>query len=301
MEFIGGDSSSDSDDEYAPKETNQVVPLGAATPEAKTSISVPVKSFSPATGKKADVNVKMKLKLLKQYEKQFGKISVHQSVRSGSQERIVKSKPVVNEVINKHVDPRNVVKTTLETPVSQSAAVTQQKPKPEWAEAFDTKTGKSYFYNLKSGITSWNAPSNYVPLTNSRKRRIADTEILNSQSKRARKTGSTIERSLLQGSTNNFDHLKSMATVAQSDVLSAVDVDSSQMTSLTTTQEPRLRVQKWNSTTGQFVTTSGASKAGKDKNSIQALAAQAYVLQQSLDQNKKPGKSLKQSRMKYGW
>ena len=39
----------------------------------------------------------------------------------------MKSKPVVNEVVKKHVDTRNVVKTTLETRVSQSAAVTQQK------------------------------------------------------------------------------------------------------------------------------------------------------------------------------
>ena len=119
-----------------------------------------------------------------------------------------------------------------------------KKLKPEWAEAFDAKTGKSYFYHLKSGITSWSAPGNYAPLTTNRKRRMDEVKVTNNQSKRARKTGSKIERSLLQGSSNNFDNLTSMATVAQSDVLSAVDIDSSQMTSLTTTQEPRLRVQK---------------------------------------------------------
>ena len=301
MEFIGGDSSSDSDDEYVQNETKQVAPPDAPMMEVKTSTHVPLKSFSRPTGKKTDVNVKMKLKLLKEYEKRFGKITAPKSVESGQQEKIVKNKPVENEIVKKHVDTHNVANTTVETRVSQSATLTQQKLKPEWAEAFDAKTGKSYFYHLKSGITSWNTPGNYVPLTTSRKRRIDEVKVTNNQSKRARKTGSKIERSLLQGSSNNFDHLTSMATVAQSDILSAVDVDSSQMTSLTTTQEPRLRVQKWNSTTGQFVTSSGATKAGRDKNSIQALAAQAYVLQQSLDQNKKPGKSLKQSRLKYGW
>ena len=81
-----------------------------------------------------------------------------------------------------------------------------------------------------------------------------------------------------------------------------LQVDKDNMPTLNTVQEPRIRVQKWNAETGQFVTTSGASRSGKGKNSIQALAAQAYVLQQGLDKNKKkPGKSLKQSRMKYGW
>ena len=94
MEFIGGDSSSDSDDEYVQNETKQVAPPDAPMMEVKTSTHVPTKSFSRPTGKKTDVNVKMKLKLLKKYEKRFGKITAPKSVGSDQQEKIAKNKPV---------------------------------------------------------------------------------------------------------------------------------------------------------------------------------------------------------------
>ena len=119
MEFIGGDSSSDSDDEYVQNETKQVAPPGAAMMEVKTSTHVPLKSFSRPTGKKTDVNVKMKLKLLKDYEKRFGKITAPKSVGSDQQEKIAKNKPVENEIVKKHVDTHNAVNTTMDAPVSR--------------------------------------------------------------------------------------------------------------------------------------------------------------------------------------
>jgi hypothetical protein len=277
-----------------------------------------------------DVNMKMKLRLLKQYQKRFGKVTTVE-VNNHKQPLADSVKPDVNlenlstsyekQVHKNKFNPSkstesNVAHNNKEPDKTKNNNSTSEKNEPEWAEAFDTKTGKSYYYNIKSGITSWAVPGRYIPLDINKKKRPLETSTMNSSGTaasslngRKRAKGikkingrhNNIERYIYEKS-NNYDHITGMTTLVQNDVISSVQVDEDNMPMLNTIQEPRIRVEKWNAETGQFVTSSGASRTGKGKNSIQALAAQAYVLQQGLDKNKKkPGKSLKQSRMKYGW
>ena len=309
MEFIGDDSSSD--EEENGEEQQQ-------PPPQKSSSSKPIiiqQQKQPPLPhikvKKDDVNMKMKLRLLKQYEKRFGKIensSNTVNISSVKQEQqSVSSNNDDTSTITDNNNNNNSTYVAEKKDNNNTFKNIKTTTSPEWAEAFDAKTGKSYYYNIKSGITSWNVPGEYIPLkTNSKKRDNSmitskNTDSLHNPRKRARADGNNkkMEQYMNRG---KFDNLNGMTTLVQNDVISSVQVDKDNMPTLNTVQEPRIRVQKWNAETGQFVTTSGASRSGKGKNSIQALAAQAYVLQQGLDKNKKkPGKSLKQSRMKYGW
>ena len=335
MEFVGEDSSSDEDSRSEEEDSSNSdvniklnLPLVNQDNNSDNDVNMKLKlrQLNEGICSNNDVNMKMKLRLLKQYQKQFGEVTTvvvnnHEQSPAGSVKSDVTFKsPSISHEQQVHKNNFNastenkVAQNNMEADKTKNNNSTGEITEPEWAEAFDTKTGKYYYYNIKSGITSWAVPGRYIPLDVNNKKRPLDTGTMNNntttslnRTKRAKSINknkdrhNNIERYIHQ-KNNNYDHITGMTTLVQNDVISSVQVDEDNMPMLNTIQEPRIRVQKWNAETGQFVTSSGASRTGKGKNSIQALAAQAYVLQQGLDKNKKkPGKSLKQSRMKYGW
>ena len=87
-----------------------------------------------------------------------------------------KAEDVSNEVVNvagaakesnSSFDQSAAIAVAIATPVVSSPEVAfaldspkQQAPlPPEWREAHDPTSGKAYFYNSKTGVTTWSRPT----------------------------------------------------------------------------------------------------------------------------------------------
>ena len=281
MEFLG--NSSESEDEV------QEQPHVAKT--ARVRELEPGSSVAELPEQKLsnmDVNKRMKLKLLEKYSKIF-----KHTTASPSKSTFPKKSGNVVEVESPTMAPINNHE--------------EQQEAGCWAEAFDKSSGKPYYYHTTSGQTSWDRPDSLstmptlsgLPTPNKRKLQdaIVDNEAGESSLVHTRK----VERRLNDPKYHvAFSKVDGMRVINQSDVLN--NVECAEAHELKDVEQPPIRTQKWSIERGEFVTTGISSAMSRSKNSIQSLASQAILHQRVLDAHTgKLGKSLKQSRAKYGW
>ena len=298
MDLLGGygsDSDSDSGDE---KEATLAQPVAStkAGGGSVNSQSTRSKITGGNTGlerqecKKVDVTTRAKLKLLQKYEMEFG--SLQPSPAADGDSRKDKNRAPLEEA-ERHPS----VTVSIET-------------ENDWKEAFDPKTGKPYYYHIRTGQTSWTKPGTQTAVaapiagasstgsdsSSSKKRPFSAIGSANLAARQP--SGRHLERMLNR--KGNLDDIRGMEVINQSEVLDAVQ--AAEQKDIKAVDAPRIKTQMWSVEQGSFVTSSIASRTSKNKNSIQALASQAIIAQNALGgNNRKTGKSLRQSRAKYGW